>query len=280
MSGAQGPLTGRTILITRPRAQAGPLSQALRQKGAATIAVPTIAIAWPRRGGPLDERLQRIESYDWVIVTSANGVRAVTGRARALRIDLTRASGVRWAAIGAATREALCAAGIRTDFVPSRFLTDTIAAEIPLEQGDSALLPRADAAGPELAALLRRRGAVVDEVTAYRTVVGPASSRERLTRALREGGVDTVVLTSASTVRGLVRLLGDARHALRGVTVACIGPVTARAAVEEGLVPSIVAEEHTAGGIVRALLTARTARRGCGTKGRRKGGPDAEPVTA
>ncbi len=274
MSGARGPLAGRKIIITRPRGQAGYISRALRRLGAKTIAVPTIAIAWPRRGGPLDQRIQRIGNYHWVIVTSANGARAIAGRARSLRIDLADAKGVRWAAIGDATREALCKAGIYAEFVPSRFLTRVIAAEIPIKRGERALLPRADAAGPELADVLRGRGAEVDEVTAYRTVVGPTRSKERLYRALREEGADTIVLTSASTARGLVRLLGEERGALAGVTIACIGPVTAAAAVEEGLVPSTVAEEHTAQGIVRALLAARG-----GPGAADEGGPDAESAT-
>lgn len=218
------------------------------------VAVPTIAILPPEPGGPLDEALHRLERYDRVIVTSANGARACLARARALGIDLSRVRRVRWAAVGPATAAVLHEAGVPVTAVPSRYLTEAIVREIGDVAGARVLLPRTDAAGPALARSLRARGAEVDEVTAYRTVLAPPRSRARLRRLMAARHVDTVIFTSASTVRGLMRLLGEETVALREMTIACIGPVTAAAVVEEGFHPAVVATEHTAEGLVDALL--------------------------
>lgn len=251
------PLAGRRILVTRPRAQSRPLCDRLRRLGAVPVAVPTIAIVPPAPGGPLDDALRRLDQYGWVIATSANGARACLARARALGIDLSGVRGVRWAAVGPVTAAALREAGVPVTAVPSRYLTGAIVGEIGDVAGARILLPRADAAGPALARALRARGADVDEVTAYRTVVAPSRSRTRLRSLMVARQVDTVIFTSASTVRGLVRLLEEDREALRGMTIACIGPVTAAAVIEEGLRPDLVASDHTAEGLVRALVAHR-----------------------
>jgi uroporphyrinogen III methyltransferase/synthase len=257
------PLAGRRILVTRPRAQSGPLCTRLRALGARAIAAPTIRIVGPRAGGPLDRALRQLDRYDWVIVTSVNGVRATHARARALGIDLARAR-PRWAAVGPATARALRAAGVRAVVTPSRFLTAALGRQLRSVARRRVLLPRADVATPELARVLRARGARVDQVTAYRTLPAAAAAGARVRRLVAEGRVDTVLLTSASTVRGLVRLVGRG-PALRRLAVACIGPVTAAAAVTAGLRPVVVATEHTIDGLIRALLQTN------GTRGGRHG---------
>lgn len=254
MSAPGLPLAGRRILVTRPRAQSRPLCDRLRRLGAQPVAVPTIGIVAPRAGGPLDAALAAIERYDWVVATSANGARAIVRRARALGIALGRSHRPRWAALGPTTAAALRAAGVPVALVPPRFLTEGLAASLPEVAGRRILLPRTDAAGPALAEALRARGAEVDEVTAYRTVLAPARSQARILRLVGGREVDTVLFTSASTVRGLVRLLGAERDALQAMVIACIGPVTAAAAVEEGFHPAVVAAEHTADGLVAALV--------------------------
>lgn len=250
----RGPLSGRRILITRPREQSRPLADRLRRLGAVPISAPTIGIVPPEAGGPLDHALKRLGEYQWVVVTSANGARACLERARALGVDPTRAKRVRWVAIGPATAAALRAARIPIAMIPSRFLTDAIAQELPQIERQRILLPRTDVAPPRLAEALRARGAIVDEITAYRTVLAPVRSRARVRRLATRRQVDTVTFTSASTVHGLVRLLGDDRKALRGMVLACIGPITAAAVKEEGFEPGIVAEEHTMDGLIGALV--------------------------
>ncbi len=254
--GRAGPLAGRRILITRPRAQSRPLADRLRRLGARTVAAPTISIVAPKAGGSLDRALRHLNQYGWVIVTSANGARACLGRAQALGIDLAAVRGVRWAAIGPATAGVLRAAGIAAR-VPSQYLTEAVARELDDIRGTRILLPRTDAAPPALADALRGRGAIVDEITAYRTLLTPARSRGRIRRLITTRQVDTVTFTSASTVHGLVRLLGDEGEALRAMVIACIGPVTAAAVIEEGFRPTIVADEHTIDGLVRALVAHR-----------------------
>jgi uroporphyrinogen-III synthase len=255
------PLEGRRILVTRPRGQSRPLVERLRVLGAEAVAVPTISIVGPRAGGPLDAALRRLDEYDWVVVTSANGARACGARARALGVALGRAR-ARWAAIGPATARALRVAGVIPAMTPSRFLTDAIAEEIPLATGNRVLLPRTEAAPPGLTQALRRRGAVIDEVAAYRTVLAPPRSRARVQALVGGGHLDAVVVTSPSTVRGLVRLLGEGRGALRRVRIACIGPVTAAAVVEEGLRPAVVARDHTVDGLLDALVAHYATRTG------------------
>ncbi len=265
MSPARLSLAGRRVLVTRPRAQSRLLCERLRTLGARAIAVPTIRIVGPRAGGPLDRALRRLDHYDWVITTSVNGVRACLDRAKALRIDLASAR-PRWAAVGPATARALRAAGIRVAMVPSRYLTAALGREVRGIARRRVLLPRTDAATSDLARVLRARGAVVDQVTAYHTA--PASARDgaRIRRLIGAGRIDTVLFTSASTVRGLVALLGR-RGALRNLAIACIGPVTAAAAFDAGLRPDAIATEHTIEGLIQVLLKMN----GHGNKGGRYG---------
>jgi uroporphyrinogen III methyltransferase/synthase len=147
---------------------------------------------------------------------------------------------------------------------PSRYLTAALGRQLRSVAGRRVLLPRADIATPALARLLRARGARVDQVTAYRTLPPSAAAGTRVRRLVEEGRVDTVLFTSASTVRGLVRLVGRG-PALRRLAVACIGPVTAAAAVTAGLPPHAVATAYTIDGLIRALLQTN------GTRGGRHG---------
>jgi uroporphyrinogen-III synthase len=253
------PLAGRRVLVTRPRGQSRPLVERLRALGAEVVSVPTIRIVPPRAGGALDRALRRLREFDWVVVTSANGARACVVRARALSIDLTLPR-PRWAAIGPATAAALREAGVSVAMTPSRYLTGAIAEEFPDIRGQRILLPRTDAAPPGLAAALQSRGADVEEITAYRTEIAPPQSRARIHRYVGRSEVDTVVVTSASTVHGLVRLLGDERRALDRVALACIGPVTAAAARDQGFRPAVVAETHTVDGLIAALVAHHAGR--------------------
>jgi uroporphyrinogen-III synthase len=141
---------------------------------------------------------------------------------------------------------------MRVDVVPERYLTVAIADVLGDVAGRRTLLARADAASPDLRDALLARGALVDEVAAYRTLEGPAASRDRLRAAVRDG-VDAILFTSGSTVRGLVTLLP--RHLRRRATTIpalCIGPVTARTATVAGFRVAAIAAEHTAAGLAAA----------------------------
>ncbi len=260
------PLAGRRILVTRPRRQSRRMCARLIRLGAQPVVVPTIAVAGPRAGGPLDTALREIDRFDWVVVTSANGARALASRARALGVDLAGRARPRWAATGPYTARGLKRAGVPDIVTPSRYLTQAIADALGDVAGARVLLPRTDAAGPGLRRALTALGAIVDEVTAYRTVEAPRRSRAEACRLIGSRGVDTVLFTSASTVRGLVALLGEERRGLRAMVIGCIGPVTAAAVTQEGFEPAFVAGEHTADGLIAALV-AHSRGRGAGMKG-------------
>jgi uroporphyrinogen III methyltransferase/synthase len=251
------PLFGKRILVTRARAQASELSSLLRSLGAEPIEFPVIRILPVDEPAPLDQALER--RHDWVIFTSVNGVQAVWNRLQAQGRDARALGGPhecgpRLCAIGPATAEALAAHGLRADLVPAEYVAEAILAEIGDVAGQRILLPRADMARPALADGLRRKGATVDEVTAYRTVtIGAGSPQAQEIRALlAEGQMDAITLTSSSTARGLIE-----SHVLEGAPrvpiIACIGPITAQTARELNLPVHIVAGVYTLEGLVSAL---------------------------
>jgi uroporphyrinogen III methyltransferase / synthase len=249
------PLTGRVVLVTRAREQAGAFAELLEAAGARVLLIPTIAIEPPASWAPLDAALGG--EFAWAIFTSVNGVDMVrrrvgaTGQGRGL---LERA---RLAAIGPATAAALVDWGLTPEVVPDEYVAEALVERLrPLVRpGDRVLLPRAaetrDLIVRELAAL----GAAVVEVAAYRT----RSATERapgLRAALAEGRVDVVTFTSSSTVRSFCALFGAAElpRLMAGVAVACIGPITRATAQGRGLTPEIVPEDYTIPALARAIV--------------------------
>ena len=246
-------LAGLRIAVTRRGSQADELCDRLSELGATPIRVPTIAVQPPETLTDLDNALQSIDRYDWVVFTSANGVRGVMARAAALGLGPRVFSDCRVAAVGPATASALEQAGIDVAAVPAVYLTGHIANAMDPAPGTRALLLRADIASATLPRLLAERGVTVDEVTAYRTT--SARPDEPAMAALR-AGVDVITFTSPSTVRGFVEAFGaDWRDDCPHAVIATIGPVTTAAAVEYGLFSSIEASEHTTAGLVQALCT-------------------------
>jgi len=248
-----GPLSGRRIVVTRAREQAPELSARLRALGAEVIELPAIEFLPPADPAPLEGALARLESYDWLIFTSANGVRfflerwrAGAGRPRWLRARLC--------AIGPATRRALEAAGLKVDLMPREYVAESLLeAFAPYElAGTRILLPRAAAARDLVPAELRRRGAVVDVVEAYRTAA-PEDLPERAGEIFRaDRKPDWVTFTSSSTVAHLLAAVGA--PALAGVRVASIGPITTAAVRAHGLEVAAEAERYTTEGLVEAIL--------------------------
>lgn len=253
------PLAGRRIVVTRAKAQAGELLAQLRALGAEPLACPAIALAPPLDYGPLDQALDRLATYDWLILTSVNGVEALFNRLAELGRDSASLRQLQLGAIGPATAEALAAHGFRLDFVPTAYVAEAIVAEIGDVSGRRILLPRADIARPALALGLRAKGAEVDEVKAYRTV--PGGGAGELAQRLRAGTVDAVTFTSSSTVRYLLDglaatglALDEARRLLNRVAVICIGPITAGTAAELGLRVAAMAPEYTTAGLLDTLI--------------------------
>ncbi|HEX6678214.1 MAG TPA: uroporphyrinogen-III C-methyltransferase [Actinomycetes bacterium] len=244
-------LFGRTVLVPRAREQAGRLSALLRERGAEPLEVPTIAVRPPASFAELDRAVAFLAEggYDWVALTSANGVAALRARAEAAGRDARVLGAVRVAAVGPATEDALRAWGIVPDLVPATATTAALGAAFPEAPG-RVLLARADLANPELAAAIAAKGGHPHEVTAYRTV--PLDDLDPDARKRLDGGeVDWVAFTAASTVTGFVRAYGGPPPA--GVRVAAIGPVTAAAVLEAGGRLDATATDHTIPGLVAAI---------------------------
>ncbi len=231
------PLSGRRIVVTRPHEQSAALAERLERLGATVSILPLVGIEPLQDGTAVDAALEALDTYDWIVFTSVNGVAVVGQRLGTLRH-------VRIAAVGAATAAAVRTLGLEPSFVPERFAADEIVAGLKPLTGVRVLLPQADIADPALAEELRIHGAVVTAISAYRTVEVDRSASELA--ALRAS--DAVVVASGSAARSLASR-GGAGEAL----VVCIGPKTAEAARDAGLPVGLVAEEATANGIIQAL---------------------------
>jgi len=239
------------ILVTRPAAQDDPLCRLLAARGLEPVAVPTVEIDTGSSADDLDAMLAGLGGADWLVLTSANGAEALAGRVGENGYDLPPTTRV--AAVGPATADALAAAGIRVDHVPPEYLTAAIVDGLGALAGRRVVLARADAATPDLRTALVTRGALVEEVIAYRTIEGPGSSRDPLHAALQRE-LDGIAFTSGSTVRGLTRLASAIdRGRARALPAFCIGPVTAAEARQSGFHVASVAADHTAAGLAGAI---------------------------
>jgi uroporphyrinogen III methyltransferase/synthase len=249
------PLFGKRVLVTRSREQASALSERLRELGAEPLEYPAIEIAPPKDMTPLDEAIATLSAYDWLVFTSANGVRALVDRMSEKGMDIEALGRPKIAAIGPATAQALQRYDLRVDYMPEVYLAEEIAAGIGDVAGQRILLPRVERAPKHLARALRAKGAAVDEVTAYRTVA--VGAPDELKALLKDGQIDIVTFTSSSTVRNLVANLPGPTPAtlLSRCLVACIGPVTARTAQDLGLRVDVLAQKHTIAGLVEAIVT-------------------------
>lgn len=249
------PLFGKRILVTRAGEQASVLSRRLADAGAQPVELPVIRIEPPVSWETVDDAVAGLERYNWTVFTSANGVRAFFERLNVLGKDARAFGHCRLAAIGPATASALIERGVQADLVPESYVAEALAAKL-LEQevsGSRVLVPRAAEARNILRTLLEGEGAVVDEVTVYRTVSNPDAAGP-LRELLERNSLDVVTFASSSSVRNLMEALGDDGVGLLSrMAVACIGPITAQTAVDHGLRVSVVAKEYTIPGLVRAL---------------------------
>lgn len=243
------------VLVTRASPQAEELSKKLRELGAAPVQFAAFEIVPPDNNDQLDRAIQDLRHYDWLIFTSAHGVRFFLERMTALRLQVAMLEHVKVAAIGPSTAAALERVGKKADYVPSEYLSEGIVAGLGDLDGKRVLLPRADIASKKLPRLLRSRGASVDEVIAYRTIVSRASTPGQLKRIF-EQRIDIATFTSPSTIQNLARMVGSdiLSGLLKNVKVACIGPVTADAARDLGIRVDVVANNHTVDGLIEAVV--------------------------
>ena len=251
-------LQGKSVVITRSRAQATPFARALAARGAIPVLFPTIDIRPLDDCAALDRALKHAARYGWIVFTSVNAVTAVWERLAALGLTAIPGAG-RIAAVGPATAAALAERGASIGAMPADFRGAAIAGALGRLAGLRVLLPRADIGREETAEALREAGAEVEEIVAYHTT--PAAPDPGSLAALR-GRVDAVTFTSPSTVRNFVTLVGPgARDLLARSLVACIGPVTAAAVTELGLAPPLQAPHSTGEALLDVLEAYFTSHR-------------------
>lgn len=255
------PLAGVRVLVGRARHQAGALSAELHKLGAEVIEIPFIEIRRPRSFQPLDSALENLSSYDWLVLTSVNGVEALWERMRKLHITKSKFKYLHIAAIGPATKKAIEERGSIVDVVPKEYVAESVVRSLKNKvKGKRVLLVRAKVARDVIPRELGRVADCVDVVEAYETVV-PKSSRTRLQATLKSSKrrPHVITFTSSSTVRNFAALLGSMRSAksskqLAGIRMASIGPVTSSTLHELGLSVDIAAKEFTIPGLVDAIV--------------------------
>jgi uroporphyrinogen-III synthase len=272
------PLAGTRILVGRARHQAGSLSSSLRSLGATVIEIPFIEIRKPQSYRPLDDALKNIRNYDWLILTSANGVEAMWERVRKLRMTRRNLKHLQIAAIGPATKKAIVKHGLKVKMVPEEYVAESVVKGLSDKvNGKRVVLIRAKVARDVIPEELRAAGAAVDVIEAYETVA-PEKSRTRL-RALMKSAArrpHIVTFTSSSTAKNFAELLygsgapprphTDLRKvkadSFNGIQFASIGPVTSATLRELQMPVAIEAREFTMGGLIRAIVLARYAETG------------------
>jgi uroporphyrinogen-III synthase len=255
------PLSGVRVLVGRARHQAGALSAELRKLGAAVIEIPFIEIRKPRSFKPLDSALKNLSKYDWLILTSVNGVEAMWERLARLKLSKEKLKHLHIAAIGPATKKAIESRGGKVDVVPKEYVAESVVRSLRKRvKGKRVLLVRAKVARDVIPRELRKSGSHVDVIEAYETVV-PQSSGARLQRAFANPRrrPNVVTFTSSSTVKNFVELLGRRKERsvqLDGILMASIGPVTSSMLRKLGLKVDIAAKEFTIPGLAEAIRRA------------------------
>ncbi|MGE5301917.1 MAG: uroporphyrinogen-III synthase [Alphaproteobacteria bacterium] len=251
------PLLGKRIMITRARPQAAALAHKLQALGAEVVEFPTIEMQPPEDYAALDVAIKNLQSYDWLIFTSVNGVEQFLTRARDLDKTVAESKRMRFAAIGPETAKRLEAAGIPNCLVPKRYQAEGILEMLTPEsmRNKKVLIPRAAKARDILPDTLRQWGAEVDVVEAYRTVV-PTEGMSEVEMLLSGHKVDVITFTSSSTVANFARLFKgqSVPEVLTGVAVACIGEITKQTVEDLGGRAEIVATESTIDGLVHAIV--------------------------
>jgi uroporphyrinogen III methyltransferase/synthase len=258
------PLSGRRIVVTRSHEQAGELIDMLEERGAEAILAQAIRIVSAEDAEPLDRACSAAGTFDWIIFSSANAVDFFMRRLLALG-DVRDLHGVRLCTVGPSTGSRLQRYGIRVDLTPAEFRADALLEALTASgtlDGQRILMPRADIARDRLAEELRAAGADVTDVVAYRTVAAsPDGGNYDVYRMLLDRQIDAVTFASASAVRNFVAMLGQDQAAdlLQSTVVASIGPVTAEAAQQLGIVTRVMPARYTIPDLVDALVEHFTA---------------------
>ena len=246
-------IAGKYILITRPKGHGSHLVDLLRKRHALPIEVPMIEIASLKDFTLLDSRLTDIKSYDWLILGSIHAVEAITNRFNKLSIDFKFLDQIKIATVGSATTKSLNIYGIKSDFLTTYQGSESIVKSFNDQNitGQRILIPSSDIGGHNLEKGLSLMGNMVERIDAYRNLI-PKSARKESIGALQKG-IDIIILTSASTATNLCSVLDKDIEKLAGVTIVCLGQVTASAAQKLGLVVNLVAKEHNMESLIEVL---------------------------
>lgn len=254
-------LHGKTVLVTRPKAQASALTHLLQMHGASVLELPSIEILPPKSFTALNRAVKEIHKFDWIFFASTHSVHYFMETLKKSGRDARALAGVKIAAIGSATAEALYEAGIQADFVPAKYTSQSMIDEMKKKfpiNGSRFFLPRTDIAPPELLDFLKKAGARVTQAVAYRTVkTGGAAIKKTLRDCLENKKIDAVTFTSSSTVKNFFDSLSEdlkARMKRRSVRMVSIGPVTTQTLKTYGFTPWRQAKEHTVRGLVESMI--------------------------
>lgn len=251
------PLLGKRIVITRAREQASDLVRCLSDLGAECIECPTIKIEPPPDVKPLEDAVERIDTYDWIIFTSVNGVNFFFKALFRQNKDARALGRIRTACIGPATAAKLLEFGVNSDIIPNSYRAESVVEVFETEQlnGKKILIPRAKEARPILPVELKKMGALVNEVCAYRT--SAVDKAGLLLSRLADKTIDMVTFTSSSTVNNFKSMipLEQFETLIKGIAVASIGPITEQTAKDLGFEVHITAETFTIPGLCDAIVT-------------------------
>ena len=259
---AKQSLKGICVLVGRARHQASVLSVELRALGAEVIEIPFIEIRGPRSIKPLDHALKNLSDYDWLILTSVNGVTAIWERLRKLNIRNSALKHLKIAAIGPSTKKVIQEHGLKVDVMPHEYVAEAVAKALHSKvNGKRVLLARAKVARDVIPQELKQAGAIVDVVEAYETIV-PATSRKKLKKLLATDAAkpNVITFTSSSTVKNFLALLGvrsKQKPKLAGIQFASIGPITSATLRENKMKVHIEAKKYTIPGLIDAILRAQ-----------------------
>lgn len=255
------PLFGRRVVVTRPREQARELVEYFEDQGAVVVQAPTARVAAATDLTPLTEACANIGQFDWLVLPTLMGTTVFLATLVDGSRDIRDLKGVGLCAVGQSAVERFNSFGVRVDVAPAEYRPETIVEALAARKGlkgARVLLPHAEGARDALTAELRKAGADVTEVPAYRTVkILPGEAGEPdLHKMLLEGRVDVVTFGSPSTVKEFAEAYGPdvVGDLLKGVVVACVGPVTAQAASGYGITTQVVSGEHTNAGLVTAVI--------------------------
>lgn len=251
------PLFGQSVLVTRPAHQADDLARGLSSLGANVLYQPAIEILPPAVWSAVDSAINGLGAFDWLVFSSSNGVHFFMQRLLALGFDARKLGGVRLAAIGPATVEALAEFHLAADVQPETYRAEALAKVLtPLCCGQHVLLARASRGREVLAEMLAAAGAKVEQVVVYESR-DVAIAAEEIGEAMAAGNIDVTTVTSSAIARSLVSMFGES---LKKTQLAAISPLTADVLAELGYPPAIVAETYTGAGLTEAILTAKTGK--------------------